>query len=78
MRVVLVLVAMLALMGKVAGAEQPPANSNFSRVTKVAQSYCAICGNQRTDCVLRCNGSGACIQSCDDDYQLCVERACRR
>lgn len=78
MRMVLVLVAILALVGKVAGAEQPPANSNFSRGTKIAQSYCAICGNQRTDCVIKCDGSGACIQSCDDDYRLCVERACRR
>ena len=78
MRMVLVLVAMLAVVGKVAGAEPPHTNLNFSRGTMIAQSYCAICGNQRTDCVLRCNGSGVCIQNCDDDYQLCVERACRR
>jgi hypothetical protein len=43
----------------------------------VAQSRCAICADQRTDCVMRCNGAGACIQGCDDDYQLCTERACR-
>lgn len=42
----------------------------------VAQSYCKICDDQRTDCVLRCNGAGACIQKCDDDYELCKERAC--
>jgi hypothetical protein len=43
----------------------------------VAQSYCKMCGDQRTDCVLRCNGGGACIQNCDIDYQLCTERACQ-
>ena len=43
----------------------------------VAQSYCRICGDDRTICVIKCNGAGACIQNCDYDYQLCVERACR-
>lgn len=43
----------------------------------VAQSYCKMCGDQRTDCVVRCNGSGACIQNCDVDFQLCKERACQ-
>jgi hypothetical protein len=43
----------------------------------VAQSRCQMCDDQRTDCVVRCNGSGACIQSCNDDYQLCTERACQ-
>jgi hypothetical protein len=43
----------------------------------VAQSYCKICGEQRTDCVVRCNGAGACIQNCNVDYQLCTEQACR-
>ena len=43
----------------------------------VAQSYCKMCGDQRIDCVVRCNGAGACIQNCDVDYQLCTERACR-
>lgn len=43
----------------------------------VAQSYCAMCANDRTTCVAKCNGAGACIQGCDNDYQLCVERACR-
>ncbi|AUC99048.1 MULTISPECIES: hypothetical protein [Bradyrhizobium] len=43
----------------------------------IAQSYCAMCATDRTTCVTKCNGSGACIQNCDNDYQLCVERACR-
>jgi hypothetical protein len=42
----------------------------------VAQSYCKICDDQRTDCILRCNGAGTCVQKCDDDYELCRERAC--
>jgi hypothetical protein len=44
----------------------------------IAQSYCAMCGNDRTTCVIKCNGAGQCIQGCDVDYRLCVERACRR
>jgi hypothetical protein len=43
----------------------------------VAQSYCRICDDQRTDCALRCNGAGVCIQNCDNDYQLCREQACQ-
>lgn len=43
----------------------------------VAQSYCKICSDQRLDCVVRCNGAGACIQNCDDDFRLCTERACQ-
>jgi hypothetical protein len=43
----------------------------------LAQSYCSTCGDQRTDCVLKCNGAGTCIQNCDDDYLLCRERTCQ-
>lgn len=43
----------------------------------VAQSYCALCESQHTECVLKCNGAGACIQNCDNDFQLCRERACQ-
>ena len=43
----------------------------------VAQSYCRMCADDRTTCIIKCNGAGACIQNCDYDYQLCTERACQ-
>ena len=44
----------------------------------IAQSYCAMCADDRTACIIKCNGAGACIQACDDDFRLCRERACYR
>ena len=44
----------------------------------IAQSYCAMCADDRTACTLKCNGAGACIQACNDDFRLCRERACNR
>jgi hypothetical protein len=43
----------------------------------LAQSYCAMCGDQRTACILKCNGAGSCIQTCDNDYLLCRQVACQ-
>lgn len=43
----------------------------------ITQSYCALCTDARTACVLKCNGAGTCIEHCDDDYQACVEQNCR-
>jgi hypothetical protein len=40
----------------------------------IAQSYCGQCSDARTSCVARCNGSGACIQRCDDEYDSCLDR----
>jgi hypothetical protein len=60
----------------------PLANTNVNhfRVENgkivVAQSYCAICADNRTSCQLGCNGAGACIQSCDDRYRDCREQNC--
>ena len=45
---------------------------------KVAQSYCGMCADKASACRIRCNGSGACIQGCDDDYLDCIEQNCRR
>jgi len=42
----------------------------------VAQSYCAICSDNATACRLACNGSGACIQACDDMLRECREQNC--
>ena len=44
----------------------------------VAQSYCGMCANNATTCRIKCNGSGTCIQACDDDYRICVDQNCRR
>ena len=63
------------------GASFADSNASRFRVEHgrivVAQSYCRMCSDQRTECVLKCNGAGTCIQSCDYDFQLCVERACQ-
>lgn len=44
----------------------------------VVQSYCSICGDARSACIVKCNGAGACIQKCDDDYLTCREHNCGR
>jgi hypothetical protein len=44
----------------------------------IAQSACGICDNNRTSCVLACNGGGACIQACDNQYMDCTRENCRR
>lgn len=42
----------------------------------VAQSYCGICSDNATACRLACNGSGTCIQACDDALRDCREQNC--
>jgi len=44
----------------------------------VAQSYCGMCADAATACRIKCNGSGTCIQACDDDFRDCVDQNCRR
>jgi hypothetical protein len=44
----------------------------------VAQSYCGMCADNATGCRVKCNGSGACIQACDDSFRDCVDQNCRR
>jgi hypothetical protein len=73
----IVLWTMLVASGPVLAASNATALQFVDGKIVVAQSYCRICGDQRTECVLRCNGAGACVQNCDNDYQLCTERACR-
>ena len=78
MRALVVAVAMLLVAGDASLADT--ASSRFrapnGKMT-VAQSYCRMCADDRTTCVIKCNGAGVCIQNCDYDYQLCIERACR-
>ena len=79
MRIALAMLGIFFMSSEVLGAE--PNASNF-QIRKgrmmIAQSFCEMCRNERTYCVIKCNGSGTCIQNCEDDYRLCVERACRR
>jgi hypothetical protein len=42
----------------------------------VAQTYCGLCADTRIACQLGCNGAGACIQACDDQYRDCREQNC--
>lgn len=42
----------------------------------VAQSYCGICFDNATACRLGCNGSGTCIQSCDNALRDCRDQNC--
>ena len=73
----IVLCAVLLVTGNAfAGTNATPLVLADGKIV-VAQSYCRMCGDQRTDCVIRCNGAGACIRNCDEDYQLCRERACQ-
>lgn len=79
MKTFLVAMAALLICGDtlLAGTAFPQFRAATGKMT-VAQSYCRMCADDRTTCVIKCNGAGACIQNCDYDYQLCVERACRR
>ncbi len=43
-------------------------NGNF----KVAQSHCGMCADNATACRIKCNGSGTCIQACDDAFRDCI------
>jgi hypothetical protein len=76
-----VLIVALITLLSANGFSRADSNASRFRVEHgrivVAQSYCRRCDDQRTECVLKCNGAGACIQNCDNDYQLCTERACR-
>jgi hypothetical protein len=79
MRTAVVVAGLLLMLSEALGAESTYTNlRNHSQRVIIAQSFCAICKDERTYCVLKCNGSGTCIQICDDDYRLCVERACGR
>lgn len=73
--------AICLMLVAIACSSSVEAGENLARFKNgkliVAQSHCAMCRDERTACVIKCNGSGTCIGNCDNDYQLCVERACR-
>jgi hypothetical protein len=43
----------------------------------VAQSYCGMCTDNAMSCRLGCNGSGTCVQACDDQLRECRVQNCR-
>ena len=44
---------------------------------RLAQTYCQMCREARITCTLSCNGAGACIQRCEDQFVDCIENNCR-
>jgi hypothetical protein len=43
---------------------------------QLAQTYCQMCRDARTTCILKCNGAGTCIQRCEDEFLDCIEYNC--
>jgi hypothetical protein len=79
MRAIIGMLGIALLLGDAARAEPIARNLRTGQKHIVlAQSFCAVCKDNRTYCVIKCNGSGICIQNCDNDYRLCAERACAR
>jgi len=74
--VIAVSTLLLATEASLAGTAASHFRAVNGKIT-VAQSYCRMCADDRTTCIIKCNGAGTCIQNCDYDYQLCTERACR-
>ena len=75
-------VTALAMLLLVTSTSSADANVNRFRMENgkiiVAQSYCAMCADTARSCRLRCNGSGTCIQACDDQSRECAIENCRR
>ena len=75
-------VAGLGMLLAMTGTSFADGNASRFRIENgkivIAQSACQICDNNRTSCVLACNGGGACIQACDDQYRDCARENCRR
>jgi hypothetical protein len=76
------LIATLCLLFFMTGtsfAEDSPASSKLRNgKTVVAQSYCRACADTASACRLNCNGSGTCIQACDNAFRDCVDQNCPR
>ena len=70
---------MLFLMTGASLAENNATNLKFRNGKfVVAQTYCGLCADNATACRVKCNGSGTCIQACDDAFRDCVDQNCRR
>ncbi|SHM85130.1 hypothetical protein [Bradyrhizobium lablabi] len=69
-------VAILLLMGGVSLADNASRFKIENGEFIVAQSYCRMCDDSATSCRLACNGSGTCLQACDDKLRDCREQNC--
>ena len=78
MRFVLALIVAVLITREAHSAELTAGYRPAYPSTRIAQSYCMMCADDRTACIIKCNGAGACVQACDDDFRLCRERACSR
>jgi hypothetical protein len=73
MRFVVVLCA-VAIWSSASFAETRPIGAGASAKMRIAQTYCGQCNDARISCIAKCNGSGACIQKCSDDFDTCLEQ----
>jgi hypothetical protein len=74
MRSVTALCALLLMTGaSLCGAADKHSQVVHGKIM-VAQSYCGICAEANTSCRLGCNGAGACIQACYDQYRDCLRQ----
>jgi hypothetical protein len=69
---------MLLLTAGAAFADTTPRTKILNGRFIVAQSYCGMCADSATSCKIKCNGSGTCLQACDDAFRDCVDQNCRR
>jgi len=76
MKFVTVAGVLLLLSGASAAETKASLIQAKSRAIVVAQSYCAMCADSNTSCRLTCNGSGTCIQACDDQLRECRRQNC--
>ena len=77
MRLLITLCSLLLIGGtSFAETNASPARFRNGKIV-IAQSYCRMCIAARESCILRCNGSGLCIQRCNDDLEDCLEQNCR-
>jgi len=74
-------IAAAAMIILTCGASLADSNATRFRIESgrivVAQSYCGMCVDSASSCRLGCNGSGTCIQACDDQLRDCREQNCR-
>jgi hypothetical protein len=69
---------MLLFMAGISFAENATSIEIKNGKFRVAQSYCGMCADKASACRIKCNGSGTCIQGCDDGLRDCIDQNCRR
>jgi hypothetical protein len=73
-------IAAVGMMLSMCGASLADSNATRFRIEGgrivVAQSYCGMCADSTTSCRSGCNGSGTCIQACDEKLRECRQQNC--